>query len=320
MTLNNKSDSKKSPGRWIILTLGFAGLISVTALAALLYVATRVHVDIPYVLAIKLPLLKAQPELIFAGESRTEYQVDPALAAEIMGKSTAANIAYDAGEPLAVLAASRQYPNSFRNAHLVLSVAPFIFNEGVQSAAVYPLDVVARLSIYEQFATFMPLRIGTLIRFIREAFRARLAFDQQLATRAPLPPTFGLLTIGTRQGEDRWPKDLGTHPHYARWNLSGPKARFETGALCELVPMVRKLTVVAPPWASRYDQNIDTLWQERDNQYTALLEQTGRRCGFTVFNIRTVPGLDQSDFADEMHILASAVPKYTRYVVELISR
>ena len=51
------------------------------AFAVLLYVAKQVHVDIPYALAVKLPLLKAQPDLIFAGESRTEYQVDPALAA-----------------------------------------------------------------------------------------------------------------------------------------------------------------------------------------------------------------------------------------------
>ena len=73
--------------------------------AGLLAIANRVHADVPALLAIKLPLLQSRPELIFAGESRTVYQVDPDLAAQLFGrpKGAAVNIAYDAGEPLALL-------------------------------------------------------------------------------------------------------------------------------------------------------------------------------------------------------------------------
>ncbi|MEA2958613.1 MAG: hypothetical protein QOJ58_4125, partial [Alphaproteobacteria bacterium] len=35
-------------------------------------------------------------------------------------------------------------PERFLKAHVVVSVAPFLFNEGVRSAAVYPQDVAAR--------------------------------------------------------------------------------------------------------------------------------------------------------------------------------
>jgi hypothetical protein len=318
---SNSSDLEGHVARWIALTLGLAGVISFMAFAVLLYVAKQVHVDIPYALAVKLPLLKAQPDLIFAGESRTEYQVDPALAAKMTGRPSGAavNIAYDAGEPLAVLAVSHQNSEIFRKAHLVVSVAPFIFNEGVQSAAVFPLDVAARLSVFEQIATFLPFRIGTLLRFIREAFRAQLAVDQQLSTQGPIPQAFGVVAIGSRQSDDRWPSDLGKHPHYARWDLSGPKARFETAALCELASTVRQLTVVVPPWAPRYDRDNDKLWREQDDQYVALLEDAGRSCGFGVLNIPAVPGVRQSDYADEMHILASAVPLYTHYLIERLS-
>jgi hypothetical protein len=102
----------------------------------LLTVADHIHVDVPYALAVKLPLLQSRPDLIFAGESRTEYQVDAELAAKLTGRPVggAVNIAYDAGEPLAVLAATRQKPEFFRAAHVVISVAPFIFNEGVRAA------------------------------------------------------------------------------------------------------------------------------------------------------------------------------------------
>jgi hypothetical protein len=303
--------------RWIAIAFVLTGSVWIAAFAGLLGVANNIHVDVPYLLAAKLPLLQSRPELIFAGESRTEYQVDAELIAKMTDRQVGAavNIGYDAGEPLAVLAAAREHPNLFERAHVVISVAPFIFNEGVRSAAVYPQDVAARLSVFEQMISFLPFRIGTLVRFIREAFNARLAFKQHIAERGPQPPASGLSIIHSAQREDKWPKDLGTHPHYGNWNLSGPKARYETAALCDMVRLVRKLTVVIPPWAPRYDRGDDPLWREKDDQYVALVINAGQRCGFEVLNIQTVPELGQSNYADEMHVLASGIPIYTQYLV-----
>jgi hypothetical protein len=291
-------------------------------LAGLLAIANRVHDDVPALLAVKLPLLSSRPELIFAGESRTVYQVDPNLAAQLIGRpaGAAVNIAYDAGEPLAVLAAMHREPASFEKAHLVVSVGPFLFNEGVHSATVYPQDVVARLSVAEQMRSFLPLRVYTLIRFIREAFGARLAADQQLADLGSQPIAFGLKIIDRTQPDDRWPAELGSHAHYANWDLSGPKGRLEIGALCDMVALTRKLTVVMPPWAPRYDRARDPAWRERDDQYAALVTDAGRRCGFDVLNIRSIPGLQQGNYADELHVNASGVPIYTRYLVSRLKR
>jgi len=308
--------------RWIAGLLALAAAAWLVALAGLLALADRVHDDVPALLAVKLPLLSSGPELIFAGESRTVYQVDPSLAAQLIGKPQGAvvNIAYDAGEPLALLAAMRREPDRFVKAHVVVSVAPFLFNEGVRSAAVYPQDVAARLGVIEQMASFLPLRVGTLIRFIREAFAARLAVDQHLADIGPRPAAFGLKIIDRTQPDDRWPADIGSHAHYANWDMSGPKARFEVGALCDMVALARKLTVVVPPWAPRYDRARDPQWRDKDDQYASLVAAAGRRCGFDALNIASVPGLQQADYADEMHVNASGVPIYTRYLVSRLKR
>ncbi len=317
MALLARPDPQGCTARWIAGTIVLTGALWIAGFAGLLAIAARVHVDIPYAQAVKLPLLQSRPDLIFAGESRTEYQVDAELAAKLTGRpaGAAVNIAYDAGEPLAVLAAIRQQPELFAKADVVISVAPFIFNDGVRSAAVYPQDIAARLGVFQQMTSFLPLRIGTLIRFIREAFKARLASEQHIAERGPRPPAYGLLMIDRSQPDDRWPADIGTHAHYDSWNLSGPKARFEIAALCDMVRLVRKLTVVIPPWAPRYDRARDPLWREKDDQYAAFVTEAGRRCGFDVLNIQAVPGLNQSNFADEMHVNASGIPIYTRYLV-----
>jgi hypothetical protein len=308
--------------RWIAVALALTLAVWLAVLAGLLALANRVHDDVPYLLAVKLPLLQSRPELIFAGESRTVYQIDPDLAAQLIGKraGAAVNIAYDAGEPLALLAAMRRQPDRFQKAHLVVSVAPFLFNEGVRSAAVYPQDVAARLGVVEQMRSFLPLRIGTLIRFIREAFVARLAADQHVADSGPTPTALGLQIIDRTQPDDRWPAEIGSHAHYANWDLTGPKARFEIGALCDMVALTRKLTVVVPPWAPRYDRAGDPSWRDKDDQYAALVVDGGRRCGFEVLNIASIPGLEQGNYADEMHVNASGVPIYTRYIVSRLKR
>ena len=303
--------------RWIAASIALAGATWLVALAGLLAVANRVHDDIPVALAIKLPLLASHPELIFGGESRTYYQIDPRLAADLIDKpqGSAVNIAYDAGEPMALLAAMRREGEVFRNAHVVVSVAPFLFNEGVRSAAVYPQDVLPHLGVFTQMVSFLPMRVGTLIRFIREAFASHLASEQDVADTAPQPAAFGVSIIDRNQPENQWAADIGSHPHYANWNIAGPKARFEVGALCDMVRLSRKVTVVIPPWAPRYDRSRDAAWREKEDQVAALLSDAGHACGFDVLNIAAIPGLEQTNYADEMHVNASGVPIYTRYLV-----
>jgi hypothetical protein len=308
--------------RWTAAALALTAGAWLVVLAGLLAMANRVHDDIPVMLAVKLPLLASHPELIFGGESRTAYQGDPALAAQLIGKphGAAVNIAYDAGEPLALLAAMRRERFLFQKAHVVVSVAPFLFNEGVRSAAVYPQDVLPRIGVFEQMVSFLPLRVGTLIRFIREAFAARLAAEQHVADVAPQPATLGMQIIDATQPDNRWPVDIGSHAHYAGCNLAGPKAHFEIGALCEMVKLARKVTVVIPPWAPRYDRARDPEWLKKDDQYVALVTDAGHACGFDVLNIRSIPGLEQGNYADEMHVNASGVPIYTRFLVSQLKR
>jgi hypothetical protein len=303
--------------QWIAAALALTAVAWLAALAGLLALADRVHHDVPVLLAGKLPLLQSRPELIFAGESRTYYQVDPELAAQLIGKprGAAVNLAYEAGDTLALEAAMRRAPDRFGDAHVVVSVAPFLFNAGVRSAAVYPLDVAARLGVFEKMRDFLPLRVGTLIRFIREAFNARLAADQHVADLGPRPAALGLKLLDFNEPDARWPADIASHGHYANWDLSGPKARFEISALCDMVALAKKLTVVLPPWAPRYDRAREPSWREKDDQYVALVTDAGHRCGFDVLNIQSVPGLAQANYSDELHVNASGVPIYTRYLM-----
>jgi hypothetical protein len=307
--------------KWIAGLLALTVAAWLVALAGLLAAANRVHDDIPVLLSVKLPLLASHPDLIFGGDSRTLYQVDPRLAAQLLDKpeGSAVNIAYDAGEPLALLAVMRREPDLFRNAHVVVSVSPFVFNDGIRQAVFNPEDAVARLGVFEQMTTYLPLRVSTLIRFIREAFASRLESQQHAGRPVQSLAASGLFFLDNSQPESRWPAALGSHPHYANWNIGGAKARFEIGALCDMVKLTRKTSVVIPPWAPGYDRAQDAAWREKDDQYVALVGDAGRTCGFDVVNITSVPGVTRSNYADEMHVNVSGIPIYTRYLMSRLN-
>jgi hypothetical protein len=301
---------------WIVGALLLTVVVWVGSLAGLSAIARQVHSDIPHALARKLPLLQLQPDIVFAGDSRTHYQIDPALAARLenLPEGKAVNLAYEAGEPLAFLAVVRRQPELFAQARLVVSVAPPIFNEGVRQATAYPQGAFARLSIAEQLWTFLPMRVGTIIRFIREAFNSRLVDDQGIADNGDMPPNYGF--VGLKHfASYTWPKDLGSHALYENWNVAGPKSHFEIEALCTMRKLVRNLTVVVPPWSPRYDRAVDVAWAKKDAEHVALISAAGKRCGFDVLSIPSVPGLTADDYSDELHLNESGVPAYTRHVV-----
>src|ERR1700761_5899898 len=200
--------------RWIAGLLGLTAVAWLVALAGLLAVANRVHVDVPVGLAVKLPLLASHPDLIFGGDSRMLYQVDPRLAAQLLGKpeGSAVNIAYDAGEPLALLAVMRREADLFRNAHVVVSVSPFVFNDGIRQAVFNPPDAIARLGVFGQMATYLPMRVTTLIRFIRESSADRLEAERPTSRPVQSLAAAGLFFLDISQPEDRLPAALGSHP------------------------------------------------------------------------------------------------------------
>ena len=224
-------------------------------------------------LAVKLPLLASHPELIFGGESRTAYQVDPALAAQLIGKPPGLRSILPM-MPGSRWRCLRRYAASailFQKAHVVVSVAPFLFNEGVRSAAVYPQDVLPRIGVFEQMVSFLPLRVGTLIRFIREAFAARLAAGQHMADLAPPAGRARACRSSTLPagqplaGRHRLARAL------CRVEYCRPQGAFRDRRAVRDGEAGRKVTVVIPPWAPRYDRARDPEWLKKDDQYAALV-------------------------------------------------
>jgi len=320
--------------RWTLATCALAAAISSIFFACLLLVAVRIHDDIGLQMGSKLQLLEHNPQMVFAGDSRTQEQVDPVLVAKLLGKPIgyAINIGTPGEDPIAVLAAVNRHLEQFRNVDLIVSLSPYNINDGIKKDFFYPSTVIARLGLLQQMLTFLPSHIDTLVWFIQDAFldasfqRGFPRLRTELASQLGYEPISGRIVVeqpsppGTPQ---RYRDFLGSlvrpfegHPYYRDWQPAGIKAQSVRTALCALRPLVKRLFVVLPPWAPIQPMDQSTAWRDRDAEFEHIVATMAERCHFDFLPIANIDNLTVEHFSDETHVNKLGAAIYTSYLLE----
>jgi hypothetical protein len=320
--------------RWVLGTCGLAVAISSMLFACLLLAAVWIHDDVGVQMGSKLQLLEHDPKLVFAGDSRTQEQVDPVLAAKLLGKpfGYAINIGAPGEDPVAVLAAVNRHLEQFRDVELVINLSPYNINDGLKKQFFFPTTVIARLGLLRQMRTFLPSHIDTLIWFIQDAFLGssyRHGFPRlssELVSRLGFEPVPGRIIAEqpTSPGAPRRYRDfLGSqvgpfegHPYYRDWQPSGFKVQTVRMALCALRPLVKRLFVVLPPWAPIGPLVQSAAWRHRDAEFERIVATLASECGFDFLPIAKLDVLTIEDFSDETHVNQIGAAIYTSYLLE----
>jgi hypothetical protein len=315
---------------WTSALYALTAALTALAFVGLCIWAGRIHHDISPQLAAKLPLLELHPKIIFAGDSRTAQQVDPAVAANILGKPPgyAVNMGAVGADPLAYLAAARERPAAFRDADLVLGLSPYHLNDGNRKEFFFSTGAIARLGLGQKLLTFVPAEIETLMWFIRDAFQAQADRRRNPGLVGPLPahlgqePLTGHIATDEKAATTRYYDWLHSeitayegHTYYRDWQSNGYKAHLVEDALCALRPRVHRLVIVSPPWAPIAQFTGRPAWRGLEAQFRAELSAIARACGSEFVPVEPVEGLTLEHFADETHVNDIGAPLYTAYLL-----
>jgi hypothetical protein len=319
---------------WALATCALTAGISSILFACLLQTAARIHDDIGPQMGSKLHLLEYDPQLVFAGDSRTQEQVDPVLAAKLLGKrfGYAINIATPGEDPIAVLAAVSRHLEQFPNIDLIINLSPYNVNDGIKKQFLFPSTVIARLGLLQQMRIFLPSHIDTLVWFIQDAFlksNYRHSFphpNSELASRLGFEPLPGQIVVerpSSPGSPPRYRDFLGSqvgpfagHPYYRDWQPSGIKAQSVRAALCALRPLVKRLSVILPPWAPIEPMLESAAWRDRDAEFERIVAEMADECHFDLLPIAYVDGLAIEHFSDETHVNELGAALYTPYLLE----
>ena len=319
--------------RWALVTCALTAAISSILFACLLLAAVRIHDDVGLQMGSKLQLLEHNPQIVFAGDSRTQEQVDPVLAAKLLGKpfGYAINIGVPGEDPIAILAAVNRHLEQFRHVDLIVNLSPYNINDGIKKDFFYPSTVIARLGLLQQMRIFLPSHFDTLVWFIQDAFldasyqhgfpRLRSEPASQLGFE-PIPGRIVVEQPSAAGAPQRYRDFLGSlvgpfegHPYYRDWQPSGIKAQSVKTALCALRPLVKRLFVVLPPWAPIQPLVHSSVWRARDAEFEHIATTFAKDCHFDLLPIANVDNLAIEHFSDETHVNKLGAAIYTSYLL-----
>lgn len=250
----------------------------------------------------KIPLLKEDPILYFAGDSRALWQLRPDVASEHLGVANGkvVNIARIAGHPVEIENFIKKNVDRFKNATIVISVSAFLFNGAAKTPHHFSKDLIAGENVFEQIRIFMPDNLLTLqnyynyivLRFFRKTTN-ETKFDNYGYSPLSHKISYDLLNHERLSG-DPWYKDF---------YIDSRKVKEIEKSLLNIKKMCKNIVVYNGPFAKTFH---DTFKSYRiydiEREFDAEVNQMCARHNIKYISYFMEYKLSDNYFADWAHL------------------
>ncbi|MGD9638899.1 MAG: hypothetical protein AB7U85_07550 [Alphaproteobacteria bacterium] len=248
-------------------------------------------------------LLKTNPQIIFAGDSRAEMHLDPDVAVAFldMKNGDVINIAQSSGDILVVNDLAVRFPNKFINATLIVSISANQLNDGAKTPVYFPNSMIAKMNIFEQIQMFIPKNAETLFAYYYSNIEQKIKKILGINLKKPnhkYDNHRGFKINDKMASLERMisKKDINNHPWYQNYNYYGLKHQLIKDALSSLKKRVKRLVVYTGTFAPTYIKNIENtnVWESEVVFQKALFEICKD------LDIEFINFVDYSDFEDKL--------------------
>jgi hypothetical protein len=315
--------------RWVTRTLPLVTL-SIAAFTLLpLYLLNRNFRDDS--LSGKEYLLRKNPRLIFSGDSRAERQLDPAVAAKVLGidKDEVVNIAVTAGDPLMIESLIDRYPGQFRRATVIVCMSANQINDGAKWKKYFSTAMIARLNIFEQITMFLPFNFRTWKNYYRSILYQMFGIEEEPHTDEYVE-TNGFYAVAGEinvkllaDGEPDEKEEAGggpttkiNHPWYMDYHSGGKKQQLLRESLRAIAPRVGRLIVFTGPFSPAYLRSIrHSPLYEYEMDFETKLAGLCRELGIPFKSFLQHPLLPDKYFYDSAHLNGEGAGIFTEIVI-----
>tara|TARA_R110002110_G_scaffold260260_4_gene476040 strand:+ start:23575 stop:24534 length:960 start_codon:yes stop_codon:yes gene_type:complete len=266
--------------------------------------------------------LTHNPELIFAGDSRSERGLDPATAERVLGwpEGKAANIAVAAGDPPEVLQTVLAYPDHFTDATVIVSMSPFMLNNGLKQGGYYTYAMMAETNPVQLLMEFLPNNPSMLFGYVFDQIRIQVAGRPKphiLRDLAGQPITETRYTAVEKIYNGAVPALGGRW--YKDWRVDGPRKDVVEQSLAELRDRVGRLIVIQAPFAPTYQKAVkssDAVDAGSIREFDATMTAIAARLGITYRSFAFDDIWKDEDFYDATHLNLLGSKRFTEHLVK----
>lgn len=201
-------------------------------------------------------LLRKDPLVFFAGDSRAYWQLIPEVASKYLdiNNNKVVNIGRTGGHPLEVENLIRLNADKFKESVVIISVSAFLINGSAKTPYHYSMDLIARKNLLDQIILFYPNNLLTLQRYyshiVKELVYSSNAYDN-ISTNGYRPLT------GTIDYTRMTYENLSIDPWYNKFNSDGEKIRDIETSLIFISSACKKLVVFNGPFSEYFNTNFN---------------------------------------------------------------
>ena len=265
--------------------------------------------------------LAHNPALIFAGDSRSERGLDPAIAERILGwpEGKVGNIAVGAGDPPEVLQTVLAYPDHFRDATVIVSMSPFMLNNGLKQGGYYTYAMMAETNPVRLLIEFLPDNPSMLFGYVVDQIRLQAAGRPRAHKLRDLSgtPITGTRYKAVEQVFNGVVPPLGGR-WFTNWRINGPRSAVVEQSLAALRDRVGRLIVIQAPYAPAYmkaAQSSDAPDAGSIREFDDTMAAIAGRVGVTYKSYAFDDSWTDQDFYDASHLNHLGAKRFTEQVV-----
>lgn len=272
-------------------------------------------------------LLQKNPEIIFAGDSRAERQLNPLVASRLLhlDKDDVVNIAVTAGDPLMIEPLIDRYPEVFSQATVILSISANLINDGAKGRKYFSTAMIARLSVLEQISMLLPFDFRTWKNYYRAALYQVFNIEgddcnNEYAATNGFYPVSGEINVkaltATPVDPDAAQNGKTNHPWYMNYDSSGRKVQLLRQSLQAMAPRVGRLIVLTGPFNPSYLRSIrNSPLYEYEMDFQTKLAAICRELRIPFKSFTEHPLLGDQNFYDSAHLNAAGADLFTEIVI-----
>ncbi len=269
-------------------------------------------------------LLKKNPKIIFAGDSRAERQLNPLVAGKLLhlDKDDVVNIAVTAGDPLMIENLIDKYPQVFNNATMILCISANQINDGAKGRKYFSTAMISKLNIFEQIYMLLPFNFRTWKNYYRSALYQIFKIEKdgcnnEFEETNGFYPVSGEIDIQDfAKNADSTRNNKTNHPWYIDYNSSGEKIRLLRESLQSIAPRVGELIIFTGPFDPSYLNSIrNSPLYEYEMDFETKLAAMCRELHITFKRFAEHPLLQDKDFYDSAHLNAAGADLFTEIII-----
>lgn len=257
-------------------------------------------------------LINDSSQIVFAGDSRAERQLNPVLARKLLNNENIVNIAVSGGDVVMIANLIRRSSLLFKNKILIISISQNQINDGAKDIGYFTNAMISKISLKNKISIFFPEHLKLLKYFYIKSIKNIIPIKKH-----KLKNTYGFYPITNIYNPSNEKNNFDNHPLYKNWYSNGVKYNLVYDALKFIKASTKSLYLYTGPIAPSFKTIMYPKQQVIENDFDQMMNKLANTLNIPYINYTfKKTDLQDTHFSDYIHLNKYGAEIFTKMIIK----